>query len=191
MNDDERLKQQQRIDKANEYVLHRVSQMRTKLLGRLPFFGRLALKLRPRVGQEGDGVDTAAVGMDGTLVVNAEFVKGLTDPQLCFVLTHEVLHPAMLYFDRMQGRIPKLWNMAHDYAINLIIKQMAELPSLRMVDMGDSNLSDPILFPSFPNRPDGRVGRSGAERLPPILMTASPSPGWPRPPRKTCQGSLV
>jgi len=126
MNDDERLKQQQRIDKANEYVLHRVSQMRTKLLGRLPFFGRLALKLRPRVGQEGDGVDTAAVGMDGTLVVNAEFVKGLTDPQLCFVLTHEVLHPAMLYFDRMQGRIPKLWNMAHDYAINLIIKQMAD-----------------------------------------------------------------
>ncbi|NIP35442.1 MAG: hypothetical protein GWN18_10835, partial [Thermoplasmata archaeon] len=27
---------------------------------------------------------------------------------------------------RMQGRIPKLWNMAHDYAINLIIKHMAD-----------------------------------------------------------------
>jgi predicted metal-dependent peptidase len=116
-----------RLQKAYDYVLERVSQSRTKLLGRLPFFGRLALKLRPRLSREGEGVDTAAVAQDGTLIVNAEFARTLSDPQLCFVVCHEVLHPAMLYFDRMQGRIPKLWNMAHDYAINLIIKQMADV----------------------------------------------------------------
>jgi len=115
-----------RLQKAYDYVLERISQSRTKLLGRLPFFGRLALKLRPRLSREGEGVDTAAVAQDGTLIVNADFSRTLTDPQLCFVVCHEVLHPAMLYFDRMQGRIPRLWNMAHDYAINLIIKQMAD-----------------------------------------------------------------
>jgi len=127
MNDHERKEQERRLQKAYDYVMSRISQSRTKLLGRLPFFGRLALKLRPRLAREGEGVDTAAVAQDGTMIFNAEFAKTLTDPQLCFVVCHEVLHPAMLYFDRMQGRIPKLWNMAHDYAINLIIKHMADV----------------------------------------------------------------
>jgi len=126
MNTTEQQKERKRVEKAQKYVLERISQGRTKLLGRLPFFGRLALKLRPRLATEYDQVSTAAVSMDGTLVVNPDFCKGLSDPQLCFVVAHEVLHPAMLYFDRMQGRIPRLWNMAHDYAINLIIKHMAD-----------------------------------------------------------------
>jgi len=123
----ERQAEAKRLQKAYDHVMERISQSRTKLLGRLPFFGRLALKLRPRLSRQGEGVHTAAVSQDGTLIVNAEFAKGLSDPQLCFVVCHEVLHPAMLYFDRMQGRIPKLWNMAHDYAINLIIKHMADV----------------------------------------------------------------
>jgi len=126
MNDQERKRQQERLDKACAYVLQRVSTQRTVLLGRLPFFGRLALKLRPRLSRPHEGVNTAAVSQDGTMIVCAEFAEKLTDPQLCFVVCHEVLHPAMLYFDRMQGRIPKLWNMAHDYAINLIIRHMQD-----------------------------------------------------------------
>lgn len=127
MNEQERKREEKRLQKAYDYVLERISQSRTKLLGRLPFFGRLALKLRPRLSRPGEGVNTAAVSQDGTLIVDPEFAKGLSDPQLCFVVAHEVLHPAMLYFDRMQGRIPRLWNMAHDYAINLIIKHMADV----------------------------------------------------------------
>jgi len=115
-----------KAQKEAQKVLDRVSKSRTKLVARLPFFGHLALKLRPRISQGQDGVNTAAVASDGTMVVNEAFSKTLSDPELCFVVCHEVLHPAMLYFDRMQGRIPKLWNMAHDYAINLIIKQMAD-----------------------------------------------------------------
>lgn len=106
--------------------LERISQARTKLVARLPFFGHLALKLRPRLCKEGDFVDTAAVAPDGTLVVNEKFLDTLTDAELCFVIAHEVMHPAMLYFERMSTRIPKLWNVAHDFAINLIIKQMAD-----------------------------------------------------------------
>jgi len=119
--------QNKRLQKSHDYVMERISQSRTKLLGRLPFFGRLALKLRPRLSREGEGVDTACVSQDGTLIVNPEFASRLTDSQLCFVVAHEVLHPAMLYFERMQGRIPRLWNWAHDYAINLIIKHMADV----------------------------------------------------------------
>lgn len=106
--------------------IERISQARTKLVARLPFFGHLALKLRPRLCKEGDAVDTAAVAPDGTLVVNEKFLDTLSDTELCFVLAHEVMHPAMLYFERMSTRIPKLWNVAHDFAINLLIKQMSD-----------------------------------------------------------------
>lgn len=115
---------------SNNNVMDRVSKARTKLVARLPFFGHLALKLRPRLTRPEDDVNTAAVAADGTLVINEAFADKLTDQQLAFVIAHEVMHPAMLYFDRMQGRIPRLWNMAHDHAINLIIKHM-----------GDANIS--------------------------------------------------
>lgn len=143
MNAEQRKAEERRLQKAYDYVLARISQSRTKLLGRLPFFGRLALKLRPRLSRPHEGVDTAAVAQDGTMIFNADFAKTLSDPQLCFVVCHEVLHPAMLYFDRMQGRIPKLWNMAHDYAINLIIKHMADV-NIELLDdcLCDSKYTD-------------------------------------------------
>jgi predicted metal-dependent peptidase len=165
MNEQERREQEKRLEKASEYVLSRISQQRTKLLGRLPFFGRLALKLRPRLAMPGEGVTTAAVAQDGTLIADADFCKGLTDPQLAFVVCHEVMHPAMLYFDRMQGRIPKLWNMAHDYAINLIIKHMADvnievLPDCLCEEIYDELLKDAVLV-TFAQGGDGQGGGQG------------------------------
>lgn len=126
---------EEKIDPAKEALLiERIGKARTKLMARCPFFGHLSLKLRPRICRVNDFVDRAAVGPDGTLVFNPAFLDKLSDAQLCFVLAHEVMHPALLYFDRMQGRLPKLWNIAHDYAINLIIKQMATDNSIQLLD---------------------------------------------------------
>ncbi len=110
----------------DEKQLERISQARTRLVARIPFFGHLALKLRPRICRPDDHVDTAAVAPDGTLVFNSAFLGTLSDAELCFVLAHEVFHPALLYFQRLQNRIPKLWNVSHDYCINLIIKEMSQ-----------------------------------------------------------------
>lgn len=110
----------------NNKQMERISTARTRLLARIPFFGHLALKLRPRLAKEQDGVPTAAVSPDGTLVFNEKFMETLDDAELAFVLAHEVLHPALLYFERLQSRIPKLFNIAHDYAINLIIQEMGD-----------------------------------------------------------------
>ena len=75
---------EERVRKAQKNagkILDRISKSRTKLVARLPFFGHLALKLRPRICTILDGVPTAAVASDGTLVVNAEFADKLNDPQ--------------------------------------------------------------------------------------------------------------
>lgn len=124
---------EEKLDAAKEaHLLERIGKARTKLMARCPFFGHLSLKLRPRLTRVRDLIDTACVGPDGTLAFNPAFVDSLSDPELCFVLAHEVMHPALLYFDRMQGRLPELWNIAHDYAINLIIKQMATDNSIKL-----------------------------------------------------------
>ena len=105
---------------SNE-VLTRVSAARTYLTAKVPFLGFMALRLRPRVAAPEDGVPTAGVGPDGTLVLNEKYVEGLSDPELRGLLAHEVLHPGMRFFERMGHKELLPWNWCHDHAINLII----------------------------------------------------------------------
>jgi len=72
--------------------------------------------------------DTMAVQVRGSrfyLYYNPEFVKQLSDPELRFVLTHEVYH---LILHHCTKRAPndtsrsKMWNIASDLAINSLIR---------------------------------------------------------------------
>ena len=87
-------------------VFDRVVRARLQLLEKLPFFGYLLLRLRPRVAKKEDYyfTPTASVTRLGTLTVNHEFAKTLTDAQFAGLLCHEVLHPALNCFQRQQGR---------------------------------------------------------------------------------------
>ena len=110
-------------------ITERVSYARSGLLDNMPFFGSLALKLKVVVTYE---VPRAAVTRDRQLLLNPHFVDTLDDHSLAFVIVHEVCHPAFECFlrgeDRREmgyypdGTPVSIWNMAHDYAINDIIK---------------------------------------------------------------------
>jgi predicted metal-dependent peptidase len=121
----------------------RVSIARSRLLEWAPFFGHIALKFRIIVvGENTPQIPTAAVTPDAKLYINPAFIDSLTGPQLCGLLCHEVMHPALLCFERRGERSMRLWNIAHDYAINLIIQEMvqgyrepvAELPPGGLID---------------------------------------------------------
>ena len=99
----------------------RVSLVRARLLEWVPFFGHLALKLRVIVSNQ---VPTAAITPDAKMFVNPRFAKGLTDLELAGLICHEVMHPAFMCFERREHRDMKIWNKAHDYAINWIINEM-------------------------------------------------------------------
>jgi len=107
---------------ARDLTFNRFSKARTWLIGRMPFFGHLAinLKLDAQSGEE-QGVPTACIYPSGRLILNDKFVASLTDPEFRFVVAHEVLHPALMAHIRQKGRHNLIFNMAHDYAINLII----------------------------------------------------------------------
>lgn len=116
-------------------LMLRLQKARTKLLALVPFFGHLCLKLKPREARPGDGVPTAAVARDGTLILNYDFCEQLNDAQFCGLLAHEVLHPALFCWERQgtraaivsgpSGQQFSLWNLAHDLSFNGQIMEMS------------------------------------------------------------------
>jgi predicted metal-dependent peptidase len=112
---------------TTEPVKKRLSKARLWLANKMPFFGYLTFSLRliPE-GAERHGVPTAAIANDGSLYINQQFSNTLSDALFRFVLVHEVLHPGLGFFQRQGSKGLRLWNVAHDYAINLICKDYAK-----------------------------------------------------------------
>ncbi len=102
------------MDLAEQHL----TRARTQLLLDQPFFGAQAMHLAI---VRKDVVQTLAV--DGThLFYNAAFVLSLPETQLVTAVAHEVLHCALGHVYRRGFRDPEEWNIAADYADNIILK---------------------------------------------------------------------
>jgi predicted metal-dependent peptidase len=118
-------------------LLDRVDAARRWLSTRIPFVGHLTLRLRLRIARPDDGVTTAAVTPNGTLILDEAWCTRLTDAELRFVVAHEVLHPALNFWGRLGNRDPMRFNYAHDLAINALLAQYADsLPGLLVAPEG-------------------------------------------------------
>lgn len=92
----------------------------------LPFFGHLINNIPVKL----EYCDTACVtneGPYGVIHLDPGFASLLTRGQLGAVMVHEMHHPAFGFFGRLGERDRKLFNKAHDYAINLPIDDMIRL----------------------------------------------------------------
>jgi predicted metal-dependent peptidase len=75
-----------------------------------------------------DRLPTIGVFASGRLTANPQFVRRLKDPELVFVLAHEMLHLALRTHDRAKGADPLEFNYAHDYIINDILRTELGMP---------------------------------------------------------------
>ena len=97
----------------------RLSGAQLRLRMRHPFFATLALFAPIRITKS---VDTAAT--DGeSLYFNPKFVERLSDSELDGLLTHEVLHAALLHTVRRGTRTRELWNIACDIVVNGMVRE--------------------------------------------------------------------
>lgn len=117
----------------NDPVYCEIVRARVKLLFEKPFFGQLASRLIAVDASK--WCPTAAT--DGRhLFYNREFIKGLSKPELLFLIGHEVLHCVYDHLGRRGGRDPKIWNMANDYIVNYTLKAegVGTMPSMGLYD---------------------------------------------------------
>jgi predicted metal-dependent peptidase len=113
---------QDRIEKFNK-------DMKTCVFGLMhkhPFFGRLSSELQPVADPT---IPTAATDFK-RIMYNLDFWDSLEFKERQFLIAHEILHCVFDHRDRMKTRDMGYWNMATDYAINLIIHQegVGEMP---------------------------------------------------------------
>lgn len=137
-----------------EAVLQRFSDTSLMLAPKTPFFQHLLLKLNPRVSRR---IPTMAVTRDRYVYINPEYSASISDADFAAGIIHELLHLVFLYFKRQGSRhsmvrfknaqgqqsapIP-LWNVAHDYAINLILKDLETRLGSNVLALSPGDLYD-------------------------------------------------
>jgi len=116
---------------AKDPELGRIMKARSRLGSKAPGYAALVFGLEL---VEHPGIDTMAT--DGKSIFwNREFVQRIDDREVMGVLMHEGLH-VMLGHHLRRGKInPTLWNVACDYAINIVVKDAREpLPKGALYD---------------------------------------------------------
>lgn len=99
----------------------RLLQARSVVAEWNPFLGHLVLQMPVRIQEEGP-CETAWVDGQGNCGFHQEFLSRLAPAEAAAVLLHETLHLALDCFARRGKRDPRLWNMAHDLAVNQLIE---------------------------------------------------------------------
>jgi predicted metal-dependent peptidase len=120
----------------------RIAKARSTLIRHSPFFATLALNMDVHVT---NGVPTAATTYTD-MYFSPDFVKKLSDPELVFLVAHEVMHPMFHHNSRLKGRDGKLWNVAADAVINQHIKDDEELGGKNIARMPDGGVYLPDIF---------------------------------------------
>lgn len=103
---------------------NRIQQAIFTLLKTEPYYAHFIME--SRIIFDAYRIPTAAVCvLNGTptIVFNSDFIRSLSDPELCGVLKHEVLHLVLDHLGsaKSEGKDPYISNIAQDCAINQFI----------------------------------------------------------------------
>ncbi len=139
-----------------------IDTAKSTLVCEQPFFACLLMKAR-YIEEPG----RPTMSTDGKHIwYNPEFTDSLTHNEVVGVLCHEGLHIAMAHPLRREGRDPLLWNIACDYAINLIIRDAhLTLPQGALLDERFRDQSPEEIYTTLleENPPPPQPGQPGDE----------------------------
>ncbi len=124
------------------HTLDRVAKARSTLVRHSPFFATLALNMEVHVT---NAIPTAATDYKN-MYYSPDFVAKLTDPELVFLVCHEVMHPMFHHNSRVKKRNPKLWNVAADLVINEHISEDDELGKKGIAKMPVGGVKNTVIF---------------------------------------------
>lgn len=131
-----------------------------RLILRQPFFGTLLSGMRRVPLWSIPTMATDYVNM----YYNPAFVVGLPTDELRGCVCHEILHVAFIHGLRRGNRENEKWNVACDYAINIVIKEEAEmaLPNFTLYNEEYRGMSAEQIYALLPDSPSKGMSTYGA-----------------------------
>lgn len=100
-----------------------------------PFWGVMSERCKYLVCAGKDHFcQTACIDKNGKIIFNLDFYENLSDKQFLFLIAHEISHFIFEHNDRMGDKNHVVWNMATDFAINLMLKYQFEKPEFLIKD---------------------------------------------------------
>ncbi len=99
----------------------KLAAARTRLILEKPFLGALVMHL-PLKAADAKWCETTATDARN-FYFNPHYIARLTLEQTQFVLAHEAMHCALSHFARRGHRQKHRWNVACDYAVNMILDE--------------------------------------------------------------------
>ncbi len=122
-------------DKIRGYV-QRLLLSRMRILCHHGFYGLLLMHMRFSVDEE---VPTACT--DGVRIIfGTDFLDGLSDSELDFVMMHEILHVVLQHCLRQSDRDPNTFNVACDIVVNsnILLENGMDLSTITLVEHGEA-----------------------------------------------------
>lgn len=86
-----------------------------------PFWAVLSERCKYSLTKNPFVCPTAGVDKNGHIFFNYHFVETLSNEQLLFLVAHEICHFVFEHSLRLDNRDHEIWNVAADYAINLML----------------------------------------------------------------------
>jgi predicted metal-dependent peptidase len=128
-----------------------------------PLYSSLVRELHPI-----EDKNCPTMGTDGqNLYYNPEFMKTLTNQEICGVVLHETLHCVFRHIWRKDKRHHLLWNIAADYAINPTVVESYPIPKGALLDMKYYGMSAEEIYDSFDDKDkqdgEGEDGEEGED----------------------------
>lgn len=135
----------------------KIIKERVQLLLRYPFFGYLALglEIKELTPEEMEALppEKRTIGTDGAhLFYNPSFVDRLEPNVLRTIIAHETLHCALGHMWRKETRDKEKWNIAADYAANLLLKKEGFIiPTYILCDDQFEGMEAELIYSKLPD----------------------------------------
>lgn len=140
---------------STESIETKLAAARTRLILDQPFLGALVMHLPLTAADKGWCETTATDARN--FYYNADYIAGLTLEQTQFVLAHEAMHCALSHFARRNHREKHRWDVACDYAVNMILdEENLRGPPLALTDAKYRGLTAEEIYPLLHQDTDER-----------------------------------
>ena len=132
-------------------IEERISKVKSTLIIEQPYFGSIASYLKPILNENIKTFKSSTNSFE----YNDTYLESLSNGQLAFILTNSAMHQAFNHKNRLENRMPWLWSLASDYAINsLLVNNGLGIPEYINYDIRFDDMSAEAIYATLENEID-------------------------------------